>query len=91
MDLTRLTLGALLFVTATAFIIRAHLIFFRILDEVNANRAASQQISFRFAGVMSEHAKLFPMDGKRRRIKVCLWVGFALLLLFALVFAVGNY
>ena len=74
MDLARLIPSALLFVTAVVFIIRANLIFYRILGDVNANRAANQQISFlfvslRFGEVMSEHGKLFPRDPKRRQMK----------------------
>jgi hypothetical protein len=96
MVLTRLIPSALLLVAATAFIVRANAIFYRILDEVNANRAASQRISFlfvnlRFGEVLSEHGKLFPIDPKRRRMKISMVVGFALLLLLVLTLVVGKY
>jgi hypothetical protein len=79
MDFTRLIPSALPFVTAIVFIIRANFIFYRILDEVNANRAASQQISFlfvnlRFGLVVSEHGKLFPRVPKRRQMKIPLGI-----------------
>jgi hypothetical protein len=96
MNPTHVILGALLFVVATVFIIRANFIFFRILDEVNANRPASQKISFlfvslRFKQVMSEHRKLFPSDPKRRQVKISIGAGFLLILLFILTIAVGQY
>jgi hypothetical protein len=51
MNPTHVIPGALLFVAAIVFIIRANFIFFRILDEVNANRPDSQQISFLFVSL----------------------------------------
>jgi hypothetical protein len=96
MDLARLMPSALLFVTAVVFIIRANLIFYRILDDVNANRAASQQISFLFVNlrlgeVMSEPCKLFPRDPKRRQMKISLGIGFGLALLVVFVLVLGQY
>jgi hypothetical protein len=96
MDLARLIPSALLFVTAIVFIVRANFIFYRILDDVNASRAASQQISFLFVNlpfgeVLSEHGKLFPTDLKRRQMKISIVTGFALLLLLVLTLAVGQY
>lgn len=96
MDLTRLIPSALLFVTAVVFIIRANIIFYRILDDVNANRAAGQQISFLFVNfrlgeVMSEHGKLFARDPKRRQMKISLGIGFGLGLLGVFVVALGQY
>jgi len=96
MDLARPISSALLFVTAIVFIVRANFIFYRILDDVNASRAASQQISFmfvnlRFIEVLSEHGKLFPTDLKRRQMKISIVAGFALLLLLFLTLAVGQY
>jgi hypothetical protein len=81
MDLARLIPSALLFVMAVVFITRANVIFYRIFDEVNSNRAANQQISFlfvnlRFEEVMSEHGKLFRRDIKRRQMKTSLRIGF---------------
>jgi hypothetical protein len=78
------------------FIVRTNFIFYRILDDVNASRAASQQISFlfvnlRFGEVLSEHGKLFPKDLKRRQMKISIVAGFALLLLLVLTLAVGQY
>ncbi len=95
MDLARLIPSALLFVTAIVFIVRTNFIFYRILDDVNASRAASQ-ISFlfvnlRFGEVLSEHGKLFPKDLKRRQMKISIVAGFALLLLLVLTLAVGQY
>jgi hypothetical protein len=63
---------------------------------VNANRAASQQISFlfvnlRFGEVMSEHGKLFPIDPKRRQMKISLGIGFGLALLGVFVLALVQY
>lgn len=65
---------AVLFVLAIAFVIRANVIFYRILDEVNATRQGRDQISFlfvrlRLAEVMSEHGRRFPVDRKRQQIK----------------------
>ena len=96
MDLARLIPSALLFVTAIVFVVRANFIFYRILDDVNASRAASQQISFlfvslRFGEVLSEHGKLFPKDLNRRQMKISIVAGFALLLLLVLTLAVGQY
>jgi hypothetical protein len=96
MDFTRLIPSALLFVTAIVFIIRANFIFYRVLDEVNANRAASQQISFlfvnlRFGLVMSEHGKLFPRDTKRRQMKISGGIGFSLALISFLALALGQH
>jgi len=96
MDFARLIPSALLFVTAVVFIIRANLIFYRILDDVNANRTANQQISFlfvnlRFREVMSEHGKLFPRDPKRRQMKISLGIGFGLAILVVFVLALGQY
>jgi hypothetical protein len=67
-----------------------------ILDDVNASRAASQQIIFlfvnlRFREVLSEHGKRFPTDLKRRQMKICIVTGFALLLLLVLTLAAGQY
>jgi hypothetical protein len=96
MDLARLVPSALLFVAAVVFIIRANLIFYRIFGDVNANRAANQQISFlfvnlRFGEVMSEHGKLFPRDPKRRQMKISVGIGFGLaLLLIVFVLALGQ-
>ena len=42
----RLICCAAFFAAATIFIIRANVIFGRMLDEVNSNRAANEQISF---------------------------------------------
>lgn len=96
MNSTHVIPVALLFVTAIVFIIRANFIFFHILDEVNANRPASQQISFlfvslRFGEVMAEHSTQFPTDPKRRQMKMSVGTGFALLLLLVLILAVGQY
>ena len=65
---------AILFLVAVAFIIKANVIFYRILDEVNAARQRSDQISFLFVGlrfteVIGEHATLFPADRKRNQMK----------------------
>jgi hypothetical protein len=95
MALTRLIPSALLLVTAVVFIVRANFIFYRILDDVNASRAASQQISFLFVNlwfweILSEHCKLFPSDVKRRQMKISIVTGFTLLLL-ALTLAVGEH
>jgi hypothetical protein len=95
MNFTRLIPSGLLFVTATVFIIRANFIFYSILDEVNANRAGSQQIgplfvNLEFGEVMSEHGKLFPGDPKRRQMKMSLGVGFSLILIAFLALAFGQ-
>jgi hypothetical protein len=96
MDLARLIPSALLFVMAVVFIIRANVIFYRIFDEVNANRAANQQISFlfvnlRFGEVMSEHGKLFPSDPKRHQMKTSLGIGFGLALLLVFLLSLSRY
>ena len=96
MDLARLISSALLFVTAVVFIVRANFIFYRILDDVNAGRAASQQISLqfvnlRFGEVLSEHGKLFPTDVKRRQMKISIVTGFALLLFLVVTLGMGQY
>jgi hypothetical protein len=83
-------------VTATAFIMRANFIFYRVLDEVNANRAGSQQIgplfvNLRYGQVMSEHAKLFPGDPKRRQMKISTVVGFSLILVAFFALASGQH
>jgi hypothetical protein len=96
MDLTHLIPSALLFVTAIVFIVRANFIFNRILDDVNVNRAASQQSGFLFVNlrlgeVMSEHGKLFPRDPKRRQMKISLWIGFGLALVSFFALALGRY
>jgi len=89
MNPVRLVTCGLLFVTAVVFIVRANLIFFRILDEVNAKRAANEQVSFLFVGlrlveVTSEHGRLFPQDKKRTQMKTATLIGFALLLALVL-------
>jgi hypothetical protein len=89
MDVTRHIPCSVLFVAAIVFIVRANLIFFRILDEVNTSRPASGQISFlfvnlRLAEVMTEHGKLFPIDQKRRQMKISVGIGFGLLLAMVL-------
>lgn len=96
MDLARIIPSALLFVTAIVFIVRANFIFYRILDDVTASRAASQQISFLFVNlrlgeVLSEHGKLSPADVKRRQMKISIATGFALLLVLILALALGQY
>jgi nitrate reductase NapE component len=73
-------------------IIRANVIFGRMLDEVNSNRAANEQISFlfanlRFSQVMAEHARLFPTDKKRRKLKVSLGIAFVLFAVLAIFLA----
>jgi hypothetical protein len=93
MNFTRLIPSGLLFVAATVFIIRANFIFYSILDEVNANRAGSQQIDSlfvnrRFGEVMSEHGKLFPGDPKKHQMKISFGVGFSLALIA--FFALGS-
>jgi hypothetical protein len=96
MNLVRLIPSTLLFVTAVVFIIKANVIFYRILDDVNASRTVSQQISFmfvnsRFGEVMSEHGEMFPKDPKRRQMKITLGIGFGLLALSAIfVLALGQ-
>jgi len=92
MDLTRLIPCSVLFVTGTILIIRANVIFGRMLDEVNANRAANEQISFlfvnlRFGQVMTEHARLFPTDKKRRQLKISLGIAFGLFAVLAIFLA----
>ena len=94
MDLTRFTSCSVFFVTAAILIIRANAIFGRMLDEVNSNRAANEQIYFlfvrlRFGQVMDEHARPFPTDKKRRQMKISCGIGFALLFLVLLFLAVG--
>ena len=93
MDLTRFIPCSVLFVTAAILIIRANVIFGRMLDEVNSNRAANEQISFllvnlRLGQVIAEHSRLFPTDKKRRQMKISGGIGFALLLLVLLCLAV---
>ena len=83
---------AVLFVLAIAFVIRANVIFYGILDEVNATRQGRDQISFlfvglRFAEVMSEHGRRFPVDRKRKQMKMSIGIGFALLLVLFVVLA----
>jgi len=73
-------------VAATACIITANVIFYQILDEVNAQRPSDQQISFLFVNVkvfdvLRQHAGLFPSSHKRKSMGIWTGVGFALLLL----------
>jgi hypothetical protein len=96
MNFTRLIPSGLLFVIATVFIIRANVIFYSILDEVNANRAGSQQIgplfvNLRYREVMPEDAKLFPGGPKRRQMKISAVVGFSLILLAFFALAFGQH
>lgn len=94
MDLVRVVPFALLSVTAIIFIIRANVIFGRILDEVNSNRGPSEQISFLFVNlrvgqVVAEHQRLFPADQKRRRMKISFGIAFCLFAVLAIFLAVG--
>lgn len=93
MHLARVIPCAVLLVTGAIFIIRANVIFFRILDDVNTSRAANQQVSFLFvnlraAQVMVEHSERFPADRKPHQMKVFFAVGLALILLTFLVLVV---
>jgi nitrate reductase NapE component len=92
MNLTRLIPCSVLFVTRTITIIRANVIFSRMLDEVNSNRAANEQISFlfvnlQFGQVIAEHARLFPTDKKRGQLKISLGIAFALFAVLAIFLA----
>jgi hypothetical protein len=73
-------------VAAIGCIFAANVIFFQILDEVNAKRLQEQLVGFSFVNVkgpdvLREHARFFPNSQKRRRMHVCAGVGFTLLLL----------
>ena len=94
MDLVRAIPFAFLLIATAICIIRANVIFGRILNEVNSSRGANEQISFlfvnlRFGQVLAEHRQLFPADDKRRQMHIWLWTGFALIAVFAIFLAVG--
>jgi hypothetical protein len=94
MDLVRVMVFAVFFIAAVTCIIRANVIFGRILDDVNSSRGANDQISFLFVNlrlrqVLAEHRELLPADDKRRQMKISLWIGFALFAVSATFLAVG--
>jgi hypothetical protein len=77
---------AIMILAATACIITANVMFYQILDEVNAQRPSGQQISFLFVrarvfDVLRQHAGFFPSSRKRKSTAIWIGAGFALLLL----------
>jgi hypothetical protein len=76
----------IMFIAAVACIIKANIVFYQILDEVNANRPPNQQTSFIFVNVrafdiLSQHAALFTTSRKRK--PMYLWTGVGFVLLFS--------
>jgi hypothetical protein len=96
--MAHLILIAVMFVAAVACIIRANIVFYQTLDEVNAKLPPERQISFllaslRMFGILDQHAGFFPSSRKRKRVYIWLGVGFTLLLLvflLGLVWGTGH-
>lgn len=84
MHKAQLIFAVFAFVAATACIITANTIFYKILDEVNSKLPQQQQFGFLFVnlkmfGILRKHAEFFPTSQSRKRMFIWAGVGFALM------------
>ena len=83
MHVTHPILLFVLLVADTACIVKANVIFYQILDEVNSKLPPERQFSSIFVNVRSfaitgEHARLFPESQRRKLMYFWGGIGFAL-------------
>lgn len=86
-----MTIAVLLFLSGISCIIKANLLEFRMIDEINRNLPKVEQISkaWNYPGkesrVQSEYRRLYPEGRLLSKYKAVLYSGVFLLVLFALV------